>query len=86
MTETRSRVRAAHREFIRQNKPNCRCVAGGPLVGEETGHMAGTLLVFEAPDTRSVYDFMADDPYNREEIFQIVSVWKWNYGLGPPLL
>ena len=80
----RDRVRELHRQFIRVSRPDCRCVAGGPLRDDAGGMMIGTLLVFEAKDRDCVIQFMAGDPYNQENLFSRVEIWAWDWGLGTP--
>ncbi len=44
--------------------------------------MHGTLLVFEADNADDVRTFMANDPYQLADLFEMVTVWEWSLGLG----
>ena len=80
----RARLRAAHRQHIREPRANCRVVAGGPLVEDDGQRMIGTLLVLEAKDRAAALNFLADDPYLREDLFARTELQRWNWGLGEP--
>lgn len=80
----RAGAREAHREHIRIDAPDCRTVAGGPMMSDDGERMIGTLLVFEAADRSAVDRFMRDDPYNRASLFERVEIRPWRWGIGQP--
>lgn len=81
-------VRATHREehrvYIRQDRPDCRTVLGGPLLDPEGRRMIGTLLVLEATDRAAALRFLANDPYARAGLFATTDLDPWQWGLGQP--
>lgn len=78
----RTAIRDEHRAYIRIAKPDCRVVAGGPLVDDRGEKMFGTLLVFEATDREAVLRFLEGDPYAKAQLFAHVDVDRWQWGLG----
>jgi hypothetical protein len=79
---TRAEIREAHRAYIRKPTPDCRVVAGGPLVDDEGDAMFGTLLVLEATDRNAALRFLQDDPYARAQLFARTELDRWQWGLG----
>jgi len=77
----RARLRAAHRAYIRQPHPDCRCVLGGPLE-DETGAMTGSMLVVEASDQQAAARFFAGDPYASAGLYAERRLHPWRWGLG----
>jgi uncharacterized protein YciI len=84
MEQTRIRIRPAHQARLREPRPGCRAVAGGPLTDDSGEHMVGTLLVFEADGRAAVEAFMAGDPYILEGVFARTEIRAWRWGLNPP--
>jgi uncharacterized protein YciI len=82
--ELRQSLRPAHQAHFFAPQPQCRGVAGGPLLDDAGVEMIGSLLVFEATDKAAVDRFMADDPYQRGDLFERVDIWPWRWGLGRP--
>ena len=82
--EARTRLREAHRAYIRAPQPGCRTVAGGPLLDDAGERMVGTVLVFEATDREAVLRFLAADPYASVSLFESTRVHRWHWGLGEP--
>lgn len=80
----RARLRPEHRQYLRTNRPDCRVVAGGPIVEDDGAAMVGTLLVLEARDRAAAERFLADDPYAREGLFESTALQRWAWGLGEP--
>jgi uncharacterized protein len=82
LESVRAEHRVSHRAHIRINHDNIRCILGGPLFDESSKRMIGTLLVFEATHIDDVRSFMAEDPYMRAGLFDIVKIRPWKVGLG----
>ncbi|WP_234831421.1 MULTISPECIES: YciI family protein [Sphingobium] len=82
MEARRLQARDLHRAYIRNTPTGMRCVLGGPLRERADGPMHGTLLVFEADNADDVRTFMANDPYQLADLFEMVTVWEWSLGLG----
>jgi uncharacterized protein YciI len=81
--ELRKALRPAHQAHFFAPQPDCKAVAGGPLLGDD-GEMAGSLLVFEATDRAAVDRFFSQDPYNLGGLFETVEVLPWRWGFGSP--
>jgi uncharacterized protein YciI len=79
----RQSLRPAHQAHFFAPQPQCKAVAGGPLLGED-GEMSGSLLVFDAVDRAAVERFFADDPYNLGGLFETVEILPWRWGFGSP--
>ena len=86
--QLRQSLRPAHQAHFFTPRPDCRGVAGGPLVDDSGEQMVGSLLVFEAVDRAAVERFVAADPYNLANLFETVEIIPWRWGLGrpPPVL
>ncbi len=82
MSSIRSEIREAHRSYIRIASPDCRVVAGGPLVNDAGDTMFGTLLVLEATDRDAAMHFLKDDPYAKAKLFMRTELDRWQWGLG----
>jgi uncharacterized protein YciI len=80
----RQSLRPAHQAHFFAPRPDCRGVAGGPLLDDAGEQMVGSLLVFEAVDRAAVDRFVADDPYTRAGLFETVEIIPWRWGLGRP--
>ena len=84
VSELRTRLRPAHREWLR--KPGNHPIVvrlGGALLDDE-GDMNGTLLVVEAETEDTVRAFLAEDPYCRNDLFECLEVRQWQWSLGQP--
>lgn len=82
MAATRSEIRESHRSYIRTSSPQCRVVAGGPLVNDAGDTMFGTMLILEATDRDAALQFLAGDPYSKAKLFAHTEVDRWQWGLG----
>jgi len=80
----RLRLRPLHRAYIRTARPDCRVVAGGPLVQDDGQDMIGTLLILEAGDRAAAERFLSEDPYMQAELFARTELQRWAWGLGEP--
>jgi len=69
--EIRARTRAAHIEFVFDNRDVFRY--GGALL-DEKGGMIGTIAVIEAPNRPALDRMLAEDPYNRAGLFESMIV------------
>jgi uncharacterized protein YciI len=82
MASVRSEIREAHRAYIRIASPECKVIAGGPLVNDAGDSMFGTVLVLEATDREAAGQFLASDPYSKANLFAHTEVDRWQWGLG----
>lgn len=80
----RASLRPEHRQYLRTIAPDCRVVAGGPIVEDDGDRMVGTLLILEARDRTAAERFLADDPYARGSLFKSTALQRWIWGLGEP--
>ncbi len=80
----RASLRETHRSYIRQDRPDCRAVLGGPLMDDTDERMIGTLLVLEATDRSAALRFLSEDPYARAGLFARSELHLWRWGLGQP--
>ena len=69
--EIRRRTREAHLRYVRDYKSLV--TYGGSLLNEN-GEMIGTLQIVEAVDRSALDQFLKDDPYNRENLFEKVII------------
>jgi uncharacterized protein YciI len=74
MLETRMANREAHLAYLEAD-PLVR--QAGPLL-DETGAMAGSLIVFETAERAHVEAFAAADPYARAGLFAEIRILPWN--------
>jgi uncharacterized protein YciI len=84
MADLRRSLRPAHQAHFFAPQPDCRGVAGGPLLDDAGQDMIGSLLVFDAADRAAVDRFVEHDPYIQNGLFQRVEIWPWRWGLGRP--
>lgn len=83
LLELRKSLRPAHQAHFFTPQPDCRAVAGGPVLGDD-GEMNGSLLVFDAADRAAVERFFLNDPYNLGGLFETVEILPWRWGFGSP--
>ena len=69
--EIRRRTRATHLRYVAENKD--RFQYGGALLGDD-GKMIGTLTIIRAVDRSALDQFLANDPYNKANLFTKVIV------------
>jgi uncharacterized protein len=69
--EIRRRTREAHLRYVRDHKSLV--TYGGSLLNEG-GEMIGTLQIVEAANRAALDRFLKDDPYNREQLFETVTI------------
>jgi uncharacterized protein YciI len=70
--QRRMTVRPAHRDYARKLHAMGRLETAGPWADE-----SGALLVYCVADRAELDAILAEDPYNREGVVQIVSVREW---------
>jgi uncharacterized protein YciI len=70
--EHRRRHRADHLDFVAGHQ--AKIVYAGPLL--EAGTMVGSLFVFDLPDRAALDNYLAEDPYFREAIFETVEIFE----------
>ncbi len=77
----RRALRPAHRAYLREAPPECRCVGGGPLLNDDGGEMIGTLLILEAETRAAAEAFLAKDPYAQADLFARHTLSRWDWTL-----
>jgi uncharacterized protein len=77
----RQAVREAHRVRLRQSHAVTVLLAG-PTLAAADGAMNGTLLVVRADSEQAVRDFINEDPYVLEAVYERVEIRPWHCGLG----
>lgn len=56
---------------------------GGPLIGPD-GVPVGMLMAIEAEDEEAARQFVDGEPYNRNKLFESVSVRRWRHVIPEP--
>lgn len=77
--ELRMATREAHFAYVRGKQGMMKL--GGPFL-DESGQMAGSLIVFEAEDLEAAKAFSAEDPYTKAGLFERVEVRPWKATFG----
>ncbi len=75
----REPIRDAHRAYVRANLQKLR-LAGA--FNNDKGEQIGTMLVFEADDEKTVWDWIKAEPFYRGGIYQQCEVRLWNLVIG----
>ena len=75
----REPIRAEHRAYIRANLQPLR-LAGA--FNNDRGEQIGTMLVFEADDEKTVWDWIKAEPFYQGGIYQQCEVRLWNPVIG----
>jgi uncharacterized protein YciI len=75
----REPIRAEHRAYIRANLQPLR-LAGA--FNNDRGEQIGTMLVFEADDEKTVWDWIKAEPFYRGGIYLQCEVRPWNLVIG----
>jgi uncharacterized protein YciI len=59
-------------------------VLGGPLLTEgDDPKPRGSMIIVEVSSREEAEDFAANDPYNKADLFEKVSVRRWMGAIGP---
>ena len=80
----RETIRAEHRAYFHANLERVR-LAGA--FNDENGKQIGTMIVFEADDEQTVWDWIKDEPFCSGGIYRQLEVRLWNLvvgGIAPP--
>ena len=72
--ERRRRVRSAHLERIQPAVESGTVQIGGAIL-DESGGMIGSVLLVEAESEAAVRDFLDNDIYSREGVWQKVEIY-----------
>jgi len=75
----REPIRAAHRAYFRANLAPVR-LAGA--FNNDRGEQIGTMVVFEADDEKTVWDWIKAEPFYQGGIYQQCEVRLWNPVIG----
>jgi len=70
--DVRTANRQAHLDHLRAQGDGV--VLAGPLLAEDGGGMAGSLLVLDFADRAATETFLRDDPYARAGLFESVAL------------
>ncbi|MDT0681661.1 YciI family protein [Roseicyclus sp. F158] len=76
--QVRKDTRAAHLAYI---EATGMVEMAGPLL-DDSGEMAGSLIVLDAPDLETAQSWAKDDPYNKAGLFADIAVSEWNKVIG----
>ena len=79
----RHHLRDTHRARLRRHDHPVTVRIGGPLL-DDREQMIGTMLVIEAETRDAVEAYWAGDPYVTADLFESVSIQRFNWGLGQP--
>jgi uncharacterized protein YciI len=77
--DLRLATREAHVNYVRAEPGKMKLA--GPFL-DEAGEMAGSLIIFEAPDHAAAKAWTDADPYNRAGLFERVEVRPWKATIG----
>ncbi|MEM8837511.1 MAG: YciI family protein [Pseudomonadota bacterium] len=69
-----------HRTYLK--KSPIPVISAGPLMDENRGDMIGSLIILESTSREDVEDLMADEPFNRAGLFQILHIHRWHQKVG----
>lgn len=73
----RDRVRAEHRDWLREQIAQERVVTAGPYPDD-----SGATIVARGSDEADVRDLFADDPFVRDELVDAIAIQAWKPVLG----
>ena len=76
--ELRMATRQAHFAYAGEHKG---IRLGGPFL-DETGDMAGSLIIMDADDIEAARAFSANDPYTKAGLFERVEIRPWRATFG----
>lgn len=82
--ELRMATRQSHLAYADGGQTAVKVKMGGPYL-DENGNMAGSLMIVEAPDRRTVEEFSRNDPYVMAGLFQSVEIRPYRITVGAPL-
>jgi uncharacterized protein len=77
--EVRKGAREAHLTYVRERIAQMKL--GGPFLDEQ-GHMAGSLMILEAPDLAAAQAFSANDPYTLAGLWLSVDIRPFRTTIG----
>lgn len=75
----RDAVRSEHRAYVLAHDAAIRS-AGAML--DAAGHQCGTLIVFEAPDAKQVWQWVENEPFHRQGVYARAEVIEWQLALN----
>jgi uncharacterized protein YciI len=77
----RMATRPAHLAYAHREDAPAKVKLGGPYL-DETGEMAGTMIIVEAPDRAAAQRFSENDPYVRAGLFQSIDIRPYRLTTG----
>lgn len=77
--EVRMGAREAHLAYVRERIAQVK--VGGPLL-DDSGNMAGSLLILDVPDRAAAETFNRDDPYTLAGLWERVEVRPFRATVG----
>jgi uncharacterized protein YciI len=75
----RDSIRTEHRAYVVSNIASIKL--GGALV-DDAGNQIGTLLIFDAASEQDVWNWIREEPFYRNGVFETVAVRQWNVVIG----
>ena len=79
--EVRKANRQAHIDWLKAAGTSVK--AAGPWLNE-TGEMAGSLLIIEAKDRDALDAWLDSDPYRAADLFEKVEIAPYVWAINPP--
>jgi uncharacterized protein len=80
----RMATREAHLAYANSGQSMVSVKIGGPYL-DQSGNMAGSLLIVEAADRAAVDEFAKNDPYVKAGLFETVDIRPYRITVGPSL-
>lgn len=75
----RDEIRAEHRAYVRANQEKIRLA--GAFTNEQDEQI-GSLIVFEADNPEEVWDWIRQEPFYSDGIYETVHVKRWGVAIG----
>ncbi|KAJ8906639.1 hypothetical protein NDN08_003132 [Rhodosorus marinus] len=79
VSEIRERFKSEHLSYVGRDD---RAVFGGPLLDESLQIISGFVIV-SGTDLEDVRNWVNDDPYTKEGVFESVEIREWKLGFSP---
>ncbi len=74
--------RAAHLDYLRAKSGSIEVC--GPLLSDDGETMIGSLLILQASDKDAAEKILAEDPYQKANLFSSVELRPWRWVVGKP--
>ncbi|HET6526353.1 YciI family protein [Sphingopyxis sp.] len=83
--DLRRDTKSRHSAYLDAATGSVAVLMSGPTLDSE-GREAGSVMILEAPDTKSVIGFFETEPYHLAGLFGATDVRAWNWKRGNPYL